>query len=309
MFRDGTTWCLFVGLGLVLLLFLYCGRLLTSGPFFYTSSLNATTALSNITHASALASLTGLKSALSTKKVATIIENRSLTNLVPLILHFVSVLGPDWPIRVFHSPENAALFSSSASFQKLVSTGQITLSLLPNTTTFSDFDAVSEYLTRPAFWEALAPADNVLFFQADSILCSNAQQRVEDFFAYDFIGAPIDPSIGHGFNGGLSLRNRNKMVEVLQHFDWKDTRGFEDQWFFEKLRALPPTANGGPGANIPSVEVAKTFSVETMWHPQPLGVHQVRRWQKDRLTELARWCPEYQLASEGKLYQGGGSRR
>lgn len=37
-------------------------------------------------------------------KVATIIDNQPLDILVPLILHFSAVLGPEWPIIVFTGP-------------------------------------------------------------------------------------------------------------------------------------------------------------------------------------------------------------
>lgn len=48
---------------------------------------------------------------------------------------------------------------------------------------------------------------------------------------------------------------------------------------------------------LPSVEVARTFSVETIDYPHPLGVHQVHRWVKEQMPNLDKWCPEYQLCS------------
>lgn len=49
---------------------------------------------------------------------------------------------------------------------------------------------------------------------------------------------------------------------------------------------------------LPSMEVARTFSVETIDYPHPLGVHQVHRWLKEQMLSLDTWCPEYQLCSE-----------
>ncbi len=55
---------------------------------------------------------------------------------------------------------------------------------------------------------------------------------------------------------------------------------------------------GDVGAiNLPSVEIARTFSVETIDYPHPLGVHQVHRWLKDQILSLDEWCPEYKLCS------------
>ena len=225
-------------------------------------------------------------------KIATIIENRPLPNLVPIILHFAVMLGPDWPIRIFHSSENAALLYKSSALARLVSNGHV--KLIESTLSLGSHDKVSELLTRPWFWNQLAPATHVLLFQADSILCSNSPHKVEDYLEYDFIGAPIDPQYGHGYNGGLSLRNRTKMLEIIDSFDWNETRKFEDQWFYEKLQVMP--------SNLPPPDVACTFSVETMWYPTPLGVHQIERWQGANLAELQEWCPEYKLAGKGTLY-------
>ncbi|KAL8655106.1 MAG: hypothetical protein Q9210_001086 [Variospora velana] len=125
----------------------------------------------------------------------------------------------------------------------------------------------------------------------------------------DFIGAPIDPKIGKGMNGGLSLRNRERVIEVLGRSkflgDWSTGDGadeFEDQWVGREMGKLPPRPNSEPGANIPSHEIAETFSVETLWHSQAFGLHQVSRWQPNHLEELAAWCPEYLLAGLSRKY-------
>ena len=51
--------------------------------------------------------------------------------------------------------------------------------------------------------------------------------------------------------------------------------------------------------SLPSMEVARTFAVETIDYPHPLGVHQVGRWLKeeDQQLSLDEWCPEYKLCS------------
>jgi len=51
--------------------------------------------------------------------------------------------------------------------------------------------------------------------------------------------------------------------------------------------------------NLPSIDIAKTFAVETIDYPYPLGVHQVHRWLKESEQELSldEWCPEYKLCS------------
>ena len=235
-------------------------------------------------------------------KIATIIENRPLANLIPLILAFSAVLGPSWPIRIFHSHQNDVLFKSSPSINRMIDSNQVTLRYLPPGLNFTVHEPVSAFFATPWLWENLAPAKHILMFQTDSILCANSLRRVDDFLEYDFIGAPIKIANGHNYNGGLSLRNREKMLEVLEHFTRLPDENFEDQWFAQKLRELPPRPNGEPAANLPSMEVASQFSVESIWKDKPFGMHQISRWHPDKLDELKTWCPEYQLAIEGGLH-------
>ena len=70
-------------------------------------------------------------------------------------------------------------------------------------------------------------------------------------------------------NGGLSIRNRGKLLEVLDRNTyikgvWGDMQ-WENQWFIDKLNKLPLGPNNETGANLPTPEVAGRFSVETMW--------------------------------------------
>ena len=233
-------------------------------------------------------------------KAAVIIEGRTLPNLIPLILHFSSVLGPEWPIKVLHMAKNRNQFFRSPAFQRQTSSGHITLQQLPSNVSFTSRDAVSKFLTQPWLYHNLAPYEHILLFQSDSILCANSPRMVEDFLEYDFIGAPIDPKYGQGMNGGLSLRKRETMLRVIERNQFtgkpEDGSEFEDQWFFQKLEELPRGPNNATGARLPSVEVAAGFSVETMWRQQPFGLHQVSRWQLNHMEELDRWCPEHRLA-------------
>lgn len=71
------------------------------------------------------------------------------------------------------------------------------------------------------------------------MLCANAARSVDDYFAYDFVGAPIAADIGNGYNGGLSLRKRSSTLRVLDEWDWETTKKegdrFEDQWYFNRF--------------------------------------------------------------------------
>ena len=155
---------------------------------------------------------------------------------MPLILHFAAVLGPSWPIIVFTEADNFGRFSTSSSFIRLQKTGRINVRSLPEGLYFPNWGSVSDFLTDAWLWKNLAPSEDILVFQADSILCANSVRSVDDFTGYDFIGAPIAERYGKGYNGGLSLRKRSSFLRVLEEFEYdsKSRPHMEDQWFFTR---------------------------------------------------------------------------
>lgn len=173
----------------------------------------------------------------SFSKVAVVIDDRIQHNpkFFPVLAHVSGVLGPSWPIHVYTNPLGIDAFSTSASMKQAVDSGQISLFTLPSGVAFPNADAYSAFMTSRWIWDAVAPAEHILIFQADSILCANAPKSVDDFLEWDFIGAPIDPAYGHGYNGGLSLRRRSSTLRILERFIWEESRGvFEDQWYYER---------------------------------------------------------------------------
>ncbi|KAL8854952.1 MAG: hypothetical protein Q9221_000148 [Calogaya cf. arnoldii] len=161
----------------------------------------------------------------------------------------------------YTAPETGPQFSVPPGFQRQVSSGHITLRQLPSNIAFTDPGRaqVNEFLTSAELYHNLAPYKHLLFFQTDSILCANSPRLVKDFLGYDSVGASIGPIHGHGMNGGLSIRNRGKLLEVLDRNTyikgvWGDMQ-WENQWFIDKLNKLPLGPNNETGANLPTPEV------------------------------------------------------
>lgn len=82
-------------------------------------------------------------------KVAVIVENRIQKKLIPLILHFASVLGPEWPIVIYTSTESVGMFSASAAFNRFRKSGRIQIRLLPITVLFTNSNSVNAFFTKP----------------------------------------------------------------------------------------------------------------------------------------------------------------
>ena len=127
-----------------------------------------------------------------------------------------------------------------------------------------DYNSV---LTHPAFWSGCR-YDRVLIFQHDSGLL---RQGIENFLQYDYIGAPIKHMPGY-MNGGLSIRNPKLMHLICVNSPYRgmELDGNEDIYFVNHLREM--------GANLPDLETAKQFSVETIFNMGSLGYHAMDKY-------------------------------
>lgn len=251
------------------------------------------------------------------KKVAVILETRPLPHLLPLLLHFSSVLGPEWPIYLFTSPQIVRTLFESPAFNRSVEAGRIEPRTFPLGTPddypFHNLLKRAEFLTRPWFWESLMPADHVLMFSADSMICSKSWLSIDDFLQYDFIGAPLepgDPTIDEivGVSGTLSLRNREAMVSIARETNWekgasyyRDGEGvlrkrLEDEWFWDSLATAPIYVKGRKWATLPDLKAARMFAVGAMWGDEPFGYDGALARHDSRRVEMLSWCPEYGIS-------------
>lgn len=247
-------------------------------------------------------------------KVATITETLFTPHLIPVILHFHAVLGPSWPIVFFTSQQvydehfsasaNAALVS--AAWKRAIAERSIETRTVPSRFELTTRRGSNIYLSDPWLWRQLAPAKNVLVFQADSIICANANRTVDEFLEYDFIGSPLRND-SQWFNGGLSLRNRGMLLEILSEGRdwWTDTNTMgteyeghgEDVWLSVLMRTQ--------GANLPSIATALQFAKQLGWHfstpERPVGYHRVHKLNKNFVPVARKVCPEIDLTSPGSL--------
>jgi hypothetical protein len=129
---------------------------------------------------------------------------------------------------------------------------------------------VSQYnslLTNKMFWNRLKAYDRVLIFQSDSMLLKKIPSK---FFDYDYVGAPW-PFQLEGGNGGLSIRNPKKMIDVIEKFPYEFHRhGNEDVYFSNHL----PLAGG----SLAPRQVCQQFSVESIFKLGTVGYHAIDKY-------------------------------
>ncbi|KAK3937244.1 hypothetical protein QBC46DRAFT_267939 [Diplogelasinospora grovesii] len=189
-------------------------------------------------------------------KVALLIENRPNPILAPLMLHFISVVPPDWRFRFMGSPESVEFLNKSVAIQEQVRAGKLDLTYIPSNMTTGSQEEISRFLTTLWLYEVvLQPAEWLLVFQTDSIVCANSRQNLNDYLDYDWVGAPWNPHGRFGGNGGLSLRRVSAIIDVLRNQERKDGTDPEDVWLTDRL-------GHRPGSKMANGTTASTFSGE-----------------------------------------------
>ncbi|KAH0490591.1 hypothetical protein TgHK011_002053 [Trichoderma gracile] len=192
----------------------------------------------------------------NTSKVALLIENRPSAVLAPLMLHFISVVPPDWHFRFMGSPQSVASINRSVAIRHHVASGKLQLTHIPDNMTTNGQEEISQFLTTLWLYEVvLRPAEWLLVFQTDSMLCANSRLNLNDFLEYDWVGAPWNPAGRWGGNGGLSLRRVSRIVDILRNQRRPNDSQPEDVWLSERLAHHP-------GGKVANGSVSMTFSGE-----------------------------------------------
>jgi hypothetical protein len=138
----------------------------------------------------------------------------------------------------------------------------------------------SRLLTTSSFYQHFQQHSHVLIFQTDSLFL----KPLDAVFlsdAWDYVGAPwphpVLPDHEHNVgNGGLSLRRVSAMLNLTRHHGPANNTP-EDVYITARLN---PT-------RLPTVSLAKQFSVEMMYHPSPCALHASFGYQSEmRLRRL-----------------------
>lgn len=180
-----------------------------------------------------------------------IVEPRNHYNLIGALYNMANIYAnTDVGLTIYHSQNNAHLIADITNDwtgMKLVCLPQDNLKI----------KEYSELLTTVEFYKANR-SSHVLIFQTDSCIF---QKIPEEYFQYDYVGAPWRKQIGNGCgNGGFSLRKVNTMIKVIKNN--AHSRHPEDV-FFAKANNL----------KLPSKDLQKAFSVEQIAHDNPIGCH------------------------------------
>jgi hypothetical protein len=189
-------------------------------------------------------------------------------------LHFVvknalENLSDEWSIIIFHGTHNIVFVNkiiiALSQYSHRLSTIQLNVSNL----TCSEY---SQLLVSNEFY-ANIPTEIFLIFQTDSIIFSANKDKINKFLKYDYVGAPCRG--GPVMNGGLSLRRKSKMLEIISSKPYQGEP--EDVYFCNNTYLYRPC-----------VEEANEFSVEYRFNEASFGSHKGYRFH----PKLCKWYPE-----------------
>ncbi|PVH69300.1 hypothetical protein DL98DRAFT_522270 [Cadophora sp. DSE1049] len=239
------------------------------------------------------------------RKLAFLVETRPLPHLPALFAHMTNLVPPEWRFHFMGSPEAITFMRGNPFIARLETAGKIIITGIPGNYSMAGRQEISQMFTDPYLYtHHLAPAEHLLVFQPDSIICAKSPKTVNDFLEWDYIGAPWGPESKFGGNGGLSLRRVSRILMVLE----RERREMghiqmEDEWLGVRMNKLP-------GAHMANATVSKTFSVEAnVWDESPMGyhvgwmgVHHGQLWDnEEKVAHIMDYCPEVKMILGMKL--------
>ena len=98
---------------------------------------------------------------------------------------------------------------------------------------------------------------------------NNICSRCNKIFKYDYVGAPWKHRNNEIGNGGLSLRRKSKMLELLNNNFSSNVLNINEDLFFSGNK------NNLNNINVykPSLKLAKEFSTESIFSKNSVGLH------------------------------------
>jgi hypothetical protein len=211
------------------------------------------------------------------KYTAFIIEPRKHKALEFVLKNFLRNLSNEWSFIIFHGNLNKEYVQNIVDTKLSKYKNRITLKSI-----HKDNIGTSEYsklLTTKSFYEQI-PTEIFLIFQTDSMIIPKNKDNILQFLDYDYVGAPVFfRDVG---NGGLSLRRKSKMLEILDKvpymripfiksshiIDYEDTY-FGLSFHYNLLASLISDIS----IKKPSAEEAELFSSECYINSKSFGIH------------------------------------
>jgi hypothetical protein len=214
---------------------------------------------------------------------AVIVEPRKHKALEFVLSNFMNNLDYHWNFVIMHGTDNKEFVEQILN--KFENKSRVKLVNL-EVSNLSIYD-YNNLLYSEKFYDNI-DTEIFLVFQTDTIICNNKNNNINRFLKYDYVGAPWKHMNDVG-NGGLSLRRKSKMLEILKNCN-RDPHMNEDVFFSFGCDNAKPYK--------PSVKEAKKFSVESIYEDYPFGHHKSWGHLKEDLEKMRSQCIGYETLEE-----------
>jgi len=238
---------------------------------------------------------------------AVIVEFRILPHIEFIIRNAIQKLGSKWSYTIICGNLNYHLCKNIS--QKI--SENITVIKLNHVNMTQQ--QYSDFLMTKEFWD-LIYGEKILIYQEDSLIFKD---NIQDFMNYDFVGAPFlktsNDTPNCVGNGGLSLRTKAKMIEVINKCPidqlelgsstkeymklHKLTTPPEDVYFSKNLQQYSI-------GDVSDWDTACKFSSESIFNPNSFGCHRIwscnDKWKSHILKKFNFYS--YTPASDVKYY-------
>ena len=227
------------------------------------------------------------------KYTAVIVEPRKHKALEFVLNNVCNCLSNEWHIVLFHGTDNADY--ANGIVEKLNILFEDRIKLVNLKINNLDLFSYSElFATNSVIYENIK-TDIFLVFQTDSMIFNNNKHLIQDFLEYDYVGAPwlktgYIPTMLCDFvgNGGFSLRNKSKMLEIIQKKNWHNGYDFEkleDLYFSKKYQDIH--------VKKPEYSKAMTFCVDEVFFNKSFACH--RPWVHSHYDLFKSIYPEVEI--------------
>ena len=204
---------------------------------------------------------------------AVIVEPRTHPALEIVLLNFNKNLDDNWEFLIYHGNNNKEFIEAIISNNN-ISRRCTLISLNVSNLTITNYNLL---LYSTYFYENIH-TEIFLVFQIDTLISEKFKNNINLFLVYDYVGAPWKDNNSVG-NGGLSLRKKTKMLELLKQGGYKKNNEevhWEDIFFSNTINNTNNIV-----LHKPSFELAKKFSVETIFNYDTFGLHKPWEYLKD----------------------------
>jgi hypothetical protein len=217
---------------------------------------------------------------MSYKYTAIIIEPRKHKAIEFVLNNVCDCLSDEWKIVFFHGTDNVEYVSNITEKLNILFKNRISLVNL-NIDNLDSIEYSRLFATKSIIYDFI-DTDIFLVFQTDSMIFKQNAHLINDFLEYDYVGAPwlitnYYPTLRANFigNGGFSLRNKNKMFEIIEKIDWDKltelTDKLDDLYFsktYDGITVKKPDYNKACQFCVDEVFYHYTFACHKPWFPK-----------------------------------------